>query len=115
MRKNWEKTWKTYWQKKRRRQIGGFLIRYNFVFTDRDTLNQIVKIAPEIMKQAAGQIEKLLKIELIRLSGLVEQRLKEYYLKNLRGAMEDVHKTPFRLLENFNKQQFQKIKGKILC
>ena len=29
------------------------------MFTDRDTLNQIGKIAPEIMKQAAGQIEKI--------------------------------------------------------
>ena len=32
----------------------------------------------------------------------------------LRGAIEDVYKTPFRLLGNFGKQQFNKIKKKIL-
>ena len=34
--------------------------------------------------------------------------------KILRGALEDVYKTPFRLLGNFGKQQFNKIKRKIL-
>ena len=34
--------------------------------------------------------------------------------KILRGAIEDVYKTPFRLLGNFGKQQFNKIKRKIL-
>ena len=34
--------------------------------------------------------------------------------KILRGAIEDVYKTPFRHLGNFGKQQFNKIKRKIL-
>ena len=34
--------------------------------------------------------------------------------KILRGAIEDVYKTPSRLLGNFGKQQFNKIKKKIL-
>ena len=34
--------------------------------------------------------------------------------KILGGAIEDVYKTPFRLLGNFGKQQFNKIKRKIL-
>ena len=34
--------------------------------------------------------------------------------KILRGAIADVYKTPFRLLGNFGKQQFNKIKRKIL-
>ena len=34
--------------------------------------------------------------------------------KILRGAIEDVYQTPFRLLRNFGKQQLIKIKRKIL-
>ena len=34
--------------------------------------------------------------------------------KLLRRAIADVYKTPFRLLWNFGKQQFNKIKRKIL-
>ena len=34
--------------------------------------------------------------------------------KILPGAIEDVYKTPFRLLGNFGKQQFNKIKRKNL-
>ena len=32
--------------------------------------------------------------------------------KIIRGAIEEVYKTPFRLLGNLGKQQFQKIKKK---
>ena len=35
--------------------------------------------------------------------------------KILKGAIEDVNQTPFRLLGNFGKQQLNKIKRKILC
>ena len=35
-------------------------------------------------------------------------------LKILRGAIKDVSQTPFRLLGNFGKQQFKKIKKNIL-
>ena len=34
--------------------------------------------------------------------------------KMLRGTIEDVYETPFRLLGDFGKQQFNKIKKKIL-
>ena len=34
--------------------------------------------------------------------------------KILRGTIEDLYKRPFRLLGNFGKQQFNKIKTKIL-
>ena len=34
--------------------------------------------------------------------------------KILKGAIEDVYRTPFRLLGNFGKQQLDKLKQKIL-
>lgn len=53
--KNWEKTWTSFTGRKRRCQTGGFLNRYDFAYTGRDTINQVGKIAPEIIKQATGQ------------------------------------------------------------
>ena len=41
--------------RKRRCQTGGFRNRYDFAYTGRDTINQVGKIAPEIIKQATGQ------------------------------------------------------------
>ena len=42
------------------------------------------------------------------------KEVKRVLPKILRAAIEDVHQTPFRLLGNFGKQQFNKIKRKIL-
>lgn len=45
--------------KKRIRQGGGFLNRYDFAYTGRDFVNQAGKIAPAIIKQATGKETKL--------------------------------------------------------
>ena len=100
--------------KKRRRQTGGFLNRYDFAYVGRDVVNQAEKIAPEIIRQATGQIDKIAQDrfnQVIRSGGAEVERVLP---KILRGAIEDVYKTPFRLLGNFGKQQFQKVKRKIL-
>ena len=39
---------------KRIRQLGGFLNRYDFSYADRDTVNQVGKIAPGILKGATN-------------------------------------------------------------
>ena len=111
--KNWDKTWKTYWQKKRS-QTGGFLNRYNFAYAGRDTVNQVRKIAPEIIKQATGQIDRIAQDginQVIKSGGAEVVRILP---KLIPGATEDVYKTPFRLLRNLGKTQFQKLKRKIL-
>ena len=40
--------------------------------------------------------------------------LKRVLPKIFEGAIEDNYQTPFRLVRNFGKKQFQKIKNKIL-
>lgn len=100
--------------KKRRSQIGGFLNRYDFAYVGRETVNQVGKIAPGIIKQATGQIDKIAQDrinQIIRSGGAEIERVLP---KVLRGAIEDVYQTPFRLFGNFGKQQFQKIKRKLL-
>ena len=46
-------------EKKRSRKRGGFLSRYGFAYAGRDVVNQAGKIAPGIIKQATGEIEKI--------------------------------------------------------
>ena len=101
--------------KKRNRQTGGFLNRYDFAYARRDTVNQVAKVAPNVIKQATEEIDKIVqsRINQSMKSGVAE--IEHVLPKILQGAIEDVYKTPFRLLGNFGKQQLNKIKKKILC
>ena len=72
------------------------------------------KVAPKIIKEATVQIDKITQDrinQIIRSSGA---EIEQVLLKILRGAIKNVYKTPFRLLRDFGKQQFQKVKCKIL-
>ena len=86
-------------------QTGGFLNGYDFAYAGRDTVNQFGKIAPKIISQATGKINKIAQQridQVIRSGGAEIERVAR---KIIRGAIEEVYKTPFRL-----KKQFQKIK-----
>lgn len=94
-------------------QVGGFLNRYDFACAGRDVINQVGKIAPNIIKNTSSNINKIVKERIdqaIKTSGSEIERIAP---KIIRGAIEDVYKTPFRLLGNLGKKQFQKIKRKI--
>ena len=98
---------------KRRKQTGGFLSRYDFAYAGRDTVNQVGKIALNIIKNATSQIDKIAKDRIdqaIRTGGSEIERIAP---KIIRGAIEDVYKTPFRLLGNLGKKRFQKIKKRL--
>ena len=100
------------WKKKR--QLGGFLNQYDFVYGSRDTVNQAAKVAPGVIKNASNEINNIAKErinQIITQGGKEEQRVLQ---KILRGAYEDVYQTLFRLLENSGKQQLNKLKRKIL-
>ena len=100
--------------KKRSHQRGGFLNRYNFTYAGRDVVNQAGKIAPNIIKQATGEIDKIAQTRINQVIKSGGGEIERVLPKILRGAIEDVYKTPFRFLGNFGKQQFNKIKSKIL-
>ena len=63
--------------------------------TTNDINNTATGMINQIISQAGKEVERVLP-------------------KILRGAIEDVCQTPFRLLANFGKQQFNKIKTKML-
>ena len=100
-------------RKRRRRQTGGFLSRYDFAYAGRDTVNQVGKIAPGIINKATADIDKIAKQrinQVIRDGGAEIERVAP---KIIRGAIEEVYKTPFRLLGNLGKKQFMKIKRRL--
>ena len=100
--------------RRRKRQCGGFLNRYDFAYAGRDTVNQVAKVALGVIKVATNDINKIAEQrinQIISKGGAEEERVLP---KILRGAIEDVYQTPFRLVGNFGKQQFNKIKRKIL-
>ena len=88
--------------------------RYDFAYAGGDTVNQVGKIAPEIITQATEETDKIAQNrinQVIRSGGAEIERVLP---KILRGAIEDVYKMPFRLLGKFGKQQFKKLKQKVL-
>ena len=87
---------------------------YDFAYVGRDTVNQVGKIAPNIIKQATGEPDKIAQSRINQVIKSGRAEVERVLPKILRGAIEDVYKTPFRLLGNFGKQQFNKIKRKIL-
>ena len=107
------KTW-NYWEKKKR-QRGAFLSRYDLAYVGRDTVNRAAKVSPGVIKQATNDIVKMVKNRLNQAISTRGAQIERALPKILRGAIEDVYKTPFRLLGNFGRQQFNKITRKILC
>ena len=98
---------------RRRKQVGGFRNRYDFAYAGRDIVNQAGKIAPGIINKATSDINKIAQQRIdqaIKTGGAEVERIAP---KIIRGAIEDVYKTPFRLLGNFGKKQLQKIKSKL--
>ena len=88
----------------KKRQRGGFLSRYDFVYAGRDTANQLGKIAPGVIKNASGQINNIAQQRIQQAVSEGGKELERVLPKILRGAIEDLYQTPFRLLGNFGKK-----------
>ena len=97
----------------RKKQIDGFLNHYDFAYTGRDTVNQVGKIAPGIINKATADINKIAQQRIDQAIKTGGAEIEHIASKIIRGAIEDVYKTPFRLLGNFGKNQLQKIKKKL--
>ena len=98
---------------KKKRQTGGFLSRYDFAYAGRDTVNHVSKIAPNIIKNATNNINKIAKERIDQVIRTGGSEIECIAPKIIRGAIEEVYKTPFRLLGNLGKKQFQKIKRRL--
>lgn len=113
-KKRQTKYWKKTKTRKCRRQHGGFLNRYDFAYTGRDTVNQAAKVAPGVIKAATDDINKIAEQRINQVISQGGKELEGILPKILCGAIEDVYQTPFRLFGDYDKKQFNNIKGKIL-
>ena len=77
------------------------------------TVNQVGKITPKIISQATGEINKIAQQKIDQVTRFGGAEIERVAPKIIRGAIEEVYKTPFRLLGNLGKKQFQKIKIKL--
>ena len=80
---------------KKRKQTGGFLSRYDFAYAGRDTVNQVGKIALNIIKNATNPIDKIAKDRIDQAIRTGALEIEHIAPKMIRGAIEDVYKTPF--------------------
>ena len=88
---------------RQKRQHSGFSSRCNFAYAGRDVVNQAAKVVPGVIKAATNDINNIVtdRVNQIILQGGKE--VERLLRKLLRGAIEDIYQTPFRLLSNFGK------------
>ena len=87
--------------------------RYDFAYAGRDTVNQVWKIAPGIINKATSDINKIAQQRIDQAIKTGRAEIERVAPKIIRRAIEEVYETPFRLLGNLGKKQFQKIKRKL--
>ena len=96
-----------------RRQTGGFLNRYHFAYAGRDVVNQAGKVALKNISQATGNINEIAQDGIDQVTRTGGAEIERVAPKIIKGAIEEVYKTPFRLHGNLGKKQFEKIKRKL--
>ena len=88
--------------KRFRRQTGRFLNRYDFAYAGKDTVNQAMKglnsLTPRLIKQTSDEVDRLAQCRIKQIIDEGNQQVEIIAPKVICGAIEDVHKTPFRLL-----------------
>ena len=101
----------------RRKQRVRFLNRYDFASTGRGTVNQAMKgldtLAPKVIGQALKEIDKIAEAIIRQVINDSEQQIQKITPQIITGAIEDVYKTPLRLLGKLGKQKFSQLKRKL--
>ena len=115
---NIENTQKKSCRKVSRQQLGRFLNRYDFAYAGRDAVNQELKgldtIAPKLINQTSKELDRVAEARIRQLINKGDKQVKNIAPKIIRGAIEDVYKKPFRLLDNFGNKKLAQVKRKLL-
>ena len=104
-------------RRKKQRQKGGFLNRYDFAYAGQDTINQVFKnldkTAPALIQNLKGELNDVLQQRIDQVITEGGAQLKEVRPKLLKCAIEDIYKMPFRLLGNFGKKKLTETKQQL--
>ena len=104
-------------KRKRRRQKGGFLNRYDFAYAGRDVVNQtfknLDKTAPALIQNLKGELNDILQQRIHEVIAEGGPQLKEVEPQLLKDSIENACKTPFRLLGNFGRTKLAEAKQQL--
>ena len=80
-------------------------------------VNQAIKglesLAPKLIGQTSRQIDKIAEARIKQIINDGGQQVQKIAPQIIRGAIKDVHKTPFMLLGNFGNKRFRQLKRKL--
>ena len=80
----------------------------------KEIVNHADEVGLGIIKVTTDNKNKIAELIINQLIPQGGKEIDSIFPKVLRGAIEDVYQTPFRLLGNFGKNQFNKLKQKTL-
>ena len=104
-------------RRKKRKQKGGWLSRYDFAYAGRDSVNQaahhLKKIAPNLIKQSSKELDAIASRRINQLTRNTAKEIKRIAPGLIRGVIEEAYKTPFRLLGNFGINKYNQLRKKI--
>ena len=90
--------------RKQKRQLDGFLNLYVFGYAGTDVINQTAKVTLGVIKAATNDINDIAEQRINQVISQVGKEVERVLPKLLRGAIEDVYQTPFRVIGNFGKK-----------
>ena len=96
--------------KKTRKGKRLFPNRSDLAYAGRNTVNQEVYHAAKLTKKASTELNLIIKQRIDQFISRGGREVERILPKIIRGAIEDIYQTTFRLLENFGKKQCAKIK-----
>ena len=70
-------------------------------------------LAPKLINQTSKEIDKIAEVRIKQAINDGRQQIQKIAPEIIRGAIEGVYKTPFRLLGNLGKKKFAQLKRKI--
>ena len=87
---------------------------YFSAYAGRDTVNQAAYHAPKHIKKATDELNSITKQRIDQFISQGGKEVERILPKIICGAIEDIYQTPFRLLRNFGKEHFTKIKRQFI-
>ena len=115
-----------------RKQRRGFLSRYDFAYAGRDSVNQaahdVKKIAPELIDKTFDRVRDIAPNPIRKtsreLDAIAAKKINQLTYNTgkevqriapglITGAIEELCKTPFRLLGQFGRNQYNRLKSKL--
>ena len=114
-----------------RKQRGGFLSHYDFAYAGHDTVNQAAKhvktialglinqtfnrvdeLAPELVRTATRELDMVAARRINQIAHRSGETIQRIAPGIIRGSIEELYKTPFRLLGQFGRRKYKQLKSR---